>query len=386
MMLWSISNSFWISVRLAIPTMQPPLPTSHGPALKAIFKKIDSTASLFHDAPALRPQGYLDHPLSLCYFTKALNWRYDYHHTPTDIRKSAWLYNELLTLSRGHLSSEHRSSALNKLSWALDTRFTQCGGIDDLDESIRIRRDVMSLLGPEEWHDRGTFLNNLALSISWRFNHQGKSHDLDEAISLYEEALRLWPVGHEYRGFLLDNLGDPICACFRKCGDINDINRAINLLCEALTLRPPGDPTRGTTLNNLATALQTKYHKLHTTTSKDLNDAIDSYRESLRSEELDRPERHRNLINLSLALRSCFTQTQNEDAEEAICLGQESLVALPPLHPERHFSCKWLKEAYLSRYEVQCNPADLSLALENFRLASRHPTQSLPACIVEAYN
>jgi hypothetical protein len=32
---------------------------------------------------------------------------------------------------------------------------------------------------------------------------------------------------------------------------------------------------------------------------------------------------------------------------------------------------------YLSRYRVQHNFTDLSLAVENFRLALRHPTQGL---------
>jgi hypothetical protein len=44
----------------------------------------------------------------------------------------------------------------------------------------------------------------------------------------------------------------------------------------------------------------------------------------------------------------------------------------------------WLQEAYLSRYRVQLNPADLSLAVENFKLASRHFTQGFPARIAEA--
>ncbi|KAG2361543.1 hypothetical protein BDR07DRAFT_1409531, partial [Suillus spraguei] len=37
-----------------------------------------------------------------------------------------------------------------------------------------------------------------------------------------------------------------------------------------------------------------------------------------------------------------------------------------------------LREAYLSRYRVQRKSADLTLAVEKFRLASRHPTQGLP--------
>jgi CHAT domain-containing protein len=43
-----------------------------------------------------------------------------------------------------------------------------------------------------------------------------------------------------------------------------------------------------------------------------------------------------------------------------------------------------LQEAYLSRYRILHDPADLSLAIENFRFASRHPTQGFPERIAEA--
>ncbi|KAG1882647.1 hypothetical protein F4604DRAFT_1953238 [Suillus subluteus] len=94
---------------------------------------------------------------------------------------------------------------------------------------------------------------------------------------------------------------------------------------------------------------------------------------------------HQALYNLSSALCSRFTQTRkNEDVEEAIRLCQESLEALPSLHPSRYFSYKWLQEAYLSRYRVRRNSADPSLPVENFRLASQHPTHGFPAHIAGA--
>jgi CHAT domain-containing protein len=85
---------------------------------------------------------------------------------------------------------------------------------------------------------------------------------------------------------------------------------------------------------------------------------------------------------LSSALCSRFTQTQqNEDVEEAIALCQKSLAAL---HPARYYSYMRLQEAYLARYQILHNPADLSLAIENFRLASTHPTEGFPERIKEA--
>ncbi|KAG1747025.1 CHAT domain-containing protein [Suillus occidentalis] len=258
----------------------------------------------------------------------------------------------------------------------------QYGNIDDLDEGIQFRREAVSLL-PEGNPDRGDYLNNLAVSLKIRFKHQGKPDDLDEAISFYEEALRLRPVGHKSRDVSLDNLGGALVTRFDDRGDIDDITRAISLRREALTLRPPGHSSRDTTLNNIALALKERYDELDV--SEDINEAIDRYRESLRLTRLDNPERHRTLHNLSSALCSRFTRAQNnEDVEEAITLCQEALASLPSLHPDRYSSYLWLQEAYLSRFRVQRNLFDLSLAIENFRLASGHPTQGFPGRIKEA--
>ncbi|KAG2342318.1 TPR-like protein [Suillus weaverae] len=388
------------------------------------LQDIDGITSLFREALALRPQRHSNHPLSLYNLAKALTWRHIKNSTAADIREAAQLYHELLPLCpegtylrsiikgpngvdyviggchnlpidaseegiclrrvvlelcpQGH---QLRLSALDNLQRVLITRFAQRGSIDDLDESIRFLREAVSLC-PEGHPDLASYLNNLAVSLGhYRFNHQGKPNDLDEAISLHEEALHLRPVGHEYRDVSLDNLGGALQRRFTKCKDIDDITRAISLHREALTLRPPGHPRRDTTLNNLALALRTRYD------SEDLNEAIDLYRESLRLKQLDDPERHVTLCSLSSVLSSRFTHTQkNEDVEEAIDLCQESLAALPSLHPDRHTSYFSLREAYMSRYCTQYKPIDLALAVENFRLASRHPTHGFPSRIVEAYN
>ncbi|KAG1778844.1 CHAT domain-containing protein [Suillus placidus] len=367
---------------------------------------IDATTSLFREALALRPQHHPDHPLYLYNLTKALTWRHIRESTAADIREAAQLYHELLPLclegtylrsiAAGEygvdyvigecndlpidaseegiclrrvvlelcpLGHRHRPRSIDKLTWALVTRFTQCGNIDDLDTSVELGREAVSLC-PEGHSDLAYSPNNLACLLECRFNHQGKPNDLDEAISLYEESLRLRPVGYQ-NDTLLDNL-------------------AVSLHREALTLRPPGHPDRDTTLNNLATALKIRYNELDV--SEDLNEAIDLYCESRRLKRLDHLELHVTLSNLSSALCSRFTHTQkNEDVEEAINLCQEALAALPSLHPDRYFSYIWLQSAYLSCYQILHDPADLALAVENFRLASRYPTRGFPSCIMQAY-
>ncbi|KAG2122494.1 CHAT domain-containing protein [Suillus clintonianus] len=390
------------------------------------LQDIDATTSLFREALALRPQGHPDHALSLYHLILALNLCHSKERTAVFIHESLQLCCKLLplcpegiylrnivvdgavdyvivecnnlpidasdegihlrrvVLELYPLRHQQRAATFTTLALALQIRFRDRGSIDDLDESIQLGREAVSLC-PEGHSDRGACLNNLAVSVRSRFDHQGKSHDLDEAISILEEALRLWPVGHEFRDFSLGNLGTALSIRFSKRGNVDDINRAVSLFREALTFLPPGHPRRYTTLNNLAAVLQKRYDKLHVI--EDLNEAIDLYRESLRLMQLDNPERHVNLYNLSSALCSLFTRTRkNEDVEEAIRLCQESLAVLPLLHPDRHYSYFKICQAYISRYQVQHKPADLSLAMENFRLASRHPTQGFPERLIDAYD
>ncbi|KAG1873529.1 hypothetical protein DFJ58DRAFT_881389 [Suillus subalutaceus] len=353
----------------------------------------DTTTSLFREALALRPQGHSDHALSLYNLIRSLNWHYSKEPTDIYIHETARLCCKLLPLcpegtylrSIGvdsavdyvigkcnnlptdtsdegiHLRrnvlelcpvGQHRPKALDKLSWALKSCFTQCGNIDDLDESIQFGREAVSLC-PEGHSDRDVYLNNLAISLELRFSHQEKPNDLDEAVSLHEEALRLRPVGHKYRHSSLGNLGGTLVTCFNRHGDINVITRAINLYHDALTLHPS---RRGTTLT---LALKTRYDKLHV--NEDLNEAIDLSRESLQLTPLGDPERHVNLFNLSSTLCSRFT---HEDIEEAINLCQESLAALHCTQTGISSTCGCRKQ--------------------NFRLASGYRTQGFPWRISEA--
>ncbi|KAG2147002.1 CHAT domain-containing protein [Suillus cothurnatus] len=390
------------------------------------LQDIDSVTSLFHEALALRPQGHLDHPLSIYHLIKALIWRYRKENfIAVYIRESAQLCCKLLPLcpegtylhstTAGGvdwviracndlpidaseeaihirrvilelcpLGNKHRLKALDNLGWALRSRFEQCGSIDDQDESIQRRREAVSLCSEGQF-EHCFYLNNLASSLWIRFNHQGNCHDLNEAISLLEAALCLCPVGHNNRDLPLHSLGTALFTRFDRRGDVNDLNRAISLLREALTLRPPGHLYRDDTLHSLALALQSRYDK--SDISEDLNQAIDLHRDSLQLTPHGHPYRHRALHSLSSVLCSRFKQTQeNEDVEEAIRLCQESLEALPSLHPDRSSGYVWLREAYLARYRVHHESADLSLAVDNFRLASRHPTQGLPDRILTAWN
>ncbi|KAG2092389.1 CHAT domain-containing protein [Suillus cothurnatus] len=294
------------------------------------LQDVDITASLFHEALALRPQDHPDHASSLYNLIRALIWRYNKESTAVYIHESAQLCCKLLPLCP-------------EGTYLRDIR------VDSVVDYV-----ITNL--PVDGSDAGIHLRRILLEIC----PVGQQH-----------------LGKESRDVSLDNLGGALVTRFKKYGDIDDITGAISLHREALKLHPPGYPRRDATLNKLALALKNRCDLLHV--SKDIYEAIDHYRECLRLVRHDHPGHHVALFSLSSALCSRFTHTlKNEDVEEAIDLCQKSLAILLSLHPERYYSYLWLTNAYLPHYQIQHNPADLSLAVENFRLASGHPTQGFP--------
>jgi tetratricopeptide (TPR) repeat protein len=88
------------------------------------------------------------------------------------------------------IRTEARDSILSWLAHTLQTRFTQRGASNDLDEAISLHQEAL-VLRPAPHPDRSTSLNNFANALQTRFEQRGASNDLDEAISLHCEALVL---------------------------------------------------------------------------------------------------------------------------------------------------------------------------------------------------
>ncbi|KAG1763718.1 CHAT domain-containing protein [Suillus occidentalis] len=314
--------------------------------MKNDSQDIDLVTSLIREALALRPQGHPDYPLSLYHLTEALTWRYIRERTAVHIHESAQLYCKLLSLCPEGTNLRSIAAGANSVDYVINA----CNRLptDASDEGIHLRRIVLQLCPPGHPHPRA--LGNLANALDSRFEQCGRIDVIDESIQVGREAVSLCPEGYDYCDDYLNILAVSLRSRFDHQGRSQDLDETISLV---------------------------RYDKLDV--SEDLNEAIDLYRESLRLTRIDHPERHRTLYNLGMVLCLRFTKTQkNEDIEEAIRLCQESLEVLPSLHPSRFSSYTWLHEAYLSRYRVRHKSADFSLAIENFRLASRHPTREFP--------
>ncbi|KAG1851038.1 hypothetical protein DFJ58DRAFT_661804, partial [Suillus subalutaceus] len=197
------------------------------------LQDIDTTATLFCEALALRPQGHPDRTSSIYHLIIALNWRY---RQDLPINAS----DEGIHLQRNApelcpVGQLLRPKALGKLAYALRSRSTQRGNIDDIDESIQIhlRREAIFLRSKgHSVHD--DYLNHLALSLTSRLNHQGKPNDLNEVISWHmansmSGRILTRPYDHLERHLILSNLSSALCSRFTQTQENEDAEEAITL-------------------------------------------------------------------------------------------------------------------------------------------------------------
>ncbi|KAG1844227.1 hypothetical protein F4604DRAFT_1960469 [Suillus subluteus] len=174
------------------------------------FQDIDSITSLFREALVLRPQGHPNHPSSIYHLLKALIWRYGKENfTAVYIQECVQLSCKLLPLcpEGTYLHASDEGIRLRRVILELCPLGSahRPKALDNLAQARAYNIAVKPFLcAPRDHSERDTYLNNLACSLLSRFDHQGNSDDLNEAISLYEEALRLRPVGHKYRAFLIE--------------------------------------------------------------------------------------------------------------------------------------------------------------------------------------
>ncbi|KAG2342986.1 hypothetical protein BDR05DRAFT_989973 [Suillus weaverae] len=233
-----------------------------------------------------------------------------------------------------------------------------------IDDNIQLQRMVLELYSPGHT-GRPRAVEKLSLDLRTHFTQCGSIDDLDESIRLHSEVVSQCHEGHPARGTSLNNLASSLLPRFRHQGKSDDLNEAISLFEEALSLHPVGHEYRYVSLDNLVISLYR---------------AISLHREALTLCAPEHPHRDTTLNNLAVALTTRYNYSHvREDLNEAINLYRESLRL-------KCFSHEFLKEAYLCRYRIQHNLIDLSLAVENFKLASRHATQGLPYRINVSYS
>jgi CHAT domain-containing protein len=326
----------------------------------------------------LCPAGHPDRSSSLNNLANALQTRCDLSGNRADLDQAIVHHQDALALYPASHPGHFRS--LNNLADALQTRFEQSGNRADLDQAMFHHQDALALYPASHPHHSSS-LNNLATALQTRFDLLGNRADLDKAIMHHQDALALRPAGHPDHSISLNNLATVFQTRFKQSGNQADLDQAILHHQNALALCPASHPSRSSSLNNLGSALHTRFEQ--SGNRADLDQAMLHHQDALALCPAGHPNHSGSLNNLAYVLQTCFEQSGNTAyLDQAILHHQNALALHPAGHPNHSMSLSNLADALQTRFKKLGNRADLDNAIDYVTcslqaLPSGHPMTTL---------
>ncbi|TDC28599.1 CHAT domain-containing protein [Micromonospora sp. 15K316] len=207
-----------------------------GVALQALFARTQDLATLTESIAVLRralaaaPPGHPDRLLVLTNYGGAVNRRVelaiegtadatpetegpDRHRPPPaelerDARTAVTLLREAAELAR-HEADEEWTPVAHTLALALLLRHRLTGDMADVDDAVRLLRDVRAAMPPST-PDGHRLLTNLGSALRLRFQAGRSGDDTAELLSACRSAVASLPAGHPDRAMCLINLAGAV--------------------------------------------------------------------------------------------------------------------------------------------------------------------------------
>ncbi|MGA5446980.1 hypothetical protein ACPCVO_10015 [Streptomyces umbrinus] len=283
--------------------------------------------------------------------------------------------DEAIGLFRSLLDDRHclpegdarRPAALSNLGLALRLRAerTEHGGIDDLDESVRLSRDALRLGDAE---NRVACLGNLMSGLGTRYGWTGDDADLDEAVLVGEEAVAA-ARGEPGWAACASNLSGLLRIRFDVRGGGADLDEAVRLSAEAAGATPEDDSARSLRWSNVSNALAARFDlRRH---PDDLDGAVDAGRKAAAAVASQPGLRAPVVANLGNLLLTRFEHWgETADLDEAIRRGHEALAAGHLGAPAEAALRSNVGNAHRCRFENGGDVQDLALAVSMTREAA----------------
>ncbi|KIM42567.1 hypothetical protein M413DRAFT_444281 [Hebeloma cylindrosporum] len=390
-------------------------------------KDIDIAIALHRKSLEITPLTHEAYPLYMTHLAKAVLARHDnVTKTVADLDLAISLHRTLVTvllfpnLSGPPVDDDDKASYLSNLADVLGKRYNVTRKLEDLDEAIELRQEVVELSPPPPDVDhidalrilsqnliirhhrvkdvdslntvislsraayafgmlnsstevnqaaRTNYLRELATAVCSRYRLLHKEKDLQESIELHEKLIQNQPIGEQGTSLIVLSLllGDR----FARFGDPEDLDRAISVLLQLLAHRPSPHPERYNTLINLGSSLRILF--VQTGQKKHLNDAETFLREAveLLPEHMEKNDDSRAtaLNNLSIVLIAKYEEGGNrQDIREAIRFQMEALKLESSSEDSFLSSLSNLVVAQFSAYDIPVDGFQLSLA--SYRPAS----------------
>lgn len=250
----------------------------------------------------------------------------------SDIDRAVALHEKLRSLPMSPVN-ERPFWILSELGETLRCRFDGFGSRDDLEVSIGLLREGLSLC-PEDSVEKAALLDSFSTAKFSEYSQNGETAALEESVAAARQSLALRPPGHRDRYLTLHRLGTNLVAAYHSSSDISTVNEAIYLLTSALELLDRQSRTTLRVINALGVALIARFNFDNTTS--DIDRAVSLYREALEICPRSAQIRPALLTNMGHALTHRLARFGDiEDLEEDLQLKRECLEHVQPGHPKR---------------------------------------------------
>ena len=274
---------------------------------------------------------------------------------------------------------DERATRLSNLGSALYDRFGLAGDEADVDEVIRLDREVVDGMPPGD-PALPKYRANLGLTLQAKFYSGGDRRQLDEAVAQSRTAIAESAEGDPLLPGRLSNLGMILLTQFESSNRREDLVAAIAAGRQAIAKTVASDPNRSIRLSNLSNALFVQSEQ--TRSLIDLSEAIKFARASVDACPPDNPRRPNLLSNFGIKSMLRFRRAKaTEDLENAVSACSEAVAIGAPGEVGRPGHLANLSAVHLQRFEAWEDPADLEAAIAIGREAvdatpSGHPDRS----------
>ncbi|TFK35094.1 CHAT domain-containing protein [Crucibulum laeve] len=304
-------------------------------------------------------------PLVLYALGESHQTRYDAFGDLQDLDKAISAHERAVNLIPQ--ADPRLSRYLDRLGASYDSRFRHKEDLPDADEAISLFQRAAHLAS-----DNPAILSNFATTLHQRFKRTRDLDDLNEAIRIQKNVLILVHQDDNDRSRMIKNLGTSLESRYGRCGDINDLTEAIENYREALRLIPEGHPAFIGCLNSLGCALQNKFQA--TNDLVDIDEAILLQKRVVSLNKQSHSDFPGHLSNLSNSFNIRFDVTRDtKDIEETIKVLQRAIDLVPD---DNAIKCRFhfdLGISFLRNYAhlKEQNGSLLEQSMKQHRLATK---------------
>ncbi|QRV81662.1 CHAT domain protein [Ceratobasidium sp. AG-Ba] len=259
---------------------------------------------------------------------------------------------------------EDRAMAVSGLGVAYHARFTWTGALEDVNESINIHHQALSILPEQHWHEPA-FLLRLGGALETRFLYFGNIQDIDDSIQYLIEASNLEFENAALRSNVLSGgLGHAYESRFSRLRDVADIDNSIKVRKMALDLALENHPEYALRLVELASSYTNRF--AYFKELYDIHQAIELYQRGVELTPDDNCHKPEYLDELGSAYLQVFNETKSiADLDQAI-LRQSQASSLQGSREKP--SPVFLNNrcaSYISRYGQTGSPTDIDNAISS---------------------